>query len=172
MKEMMMTTGNNSNNDNGNYDMQQLMNIVGQSAMNLSNMGKQLGIVANAVNDIRSDVEGLSGRMDILEQKEEITTEQAAAINRAIRKRVGDILGNNEEDLAKYRRIFSARLYGDARKYAGLGNTYPATKKENFQRVIDYIESWIPSCGCAELKRKADIKAEARRKAKELGYIA
>jgi len=172
MKETMMSAGNNSNNDNGNYDMQQLMNIVGQSAMNLNNMGKQLGIVANAVNDIRSDVEGLSGRMDILEQKEEITTEQAATINRAVRKRVGDILGNNEDDLAKYRRIFSASLYGDARKYAGLGNTYPVTKKENIQRVIDYIEAWIPSCGCTELKKKADIKAEARRKAKELGYVA
>lgn len=165
----------NFENDNGNdrnFDMQQLMNITGQTAINLNNMSKQLGIVASAVNDIRSDVEGLSGRMDILEQKEEITTEQAATINRSVRKRVGNILGDNEDDLAKYRRIFSASLYGDARKYAGLGNTYPATKKENFQRVIDYIEAWIPSCGCAELKKKADIKAEARRKAKELGYIA
>lgn len=29
---------------------------------------------------------------------------------------------------------------------------------------------WIPSCGCAELRAKADRNAEARRKAKELGY--
>ena len=155
-----------------NFDMQQLMNITGQTALNINNMSKQLGIVASAIDTIRTDVDGLTGRMDRLEQKEEITTEQASTINRAIRKRVGDILGNNEEDLAKYRRIFSASLYGDARKYAGLGNTYPATKKENFQRVIDYVESWIPSCGCSELKRKADDKAKARMKAKELGYIS
>lgn len=158
--------------NNENFDMQQLMNITGQTALNINNMSKQLGIVASAIDTIRTDVDGLTGRMDRLEQKEEITTEQASTINRAIRKRVGDILGNNEEDLAKYRRIFSASLYGDARKYAGLGNTYPATKKENFQRVIDYVESWIPSCGCSELKRKADDKAKARIKAKELGYIS
>lgn len=158
--------------NNENFDMQQLMNITGQTALNINNMSKQLGIVASAIDTIRTDVDGLTGRMDRLEQKEEITTEQASTINRSIRKRVGDILGNNEEDLAKYRRIFSASLYGDARKYAGLGNTYPATKKENFQRVIDYVESWIPSCGCSELKRKADDKAKARRKAKELGYIS
>lgn len=167
MNEMM-----NFENNNENFDMQQLINITGQTAMNINNMSKQLGIVASAVDNIRSDVDGLTDRMDRLEQKEEITTEQAATINRTVRKRVGDILGNNENDLAKYRRIFSASLYCDARKYAGLGNTYPATKKENFQRVIDYIEAWIPSCGCSELKNKADIKAEARRKAKELGYIS
>ena len=158
--------------NNKNFDMQQLMNITGQTALNINNMSKQLGIVASAIDTIRTDVDGLTGRMDRLEQKEEITTQQASTINRAVRKRVGDILGNNEEDLAKYRRIFSASLYGDARKYAGLGNTYPATKKENFQRVIDYVESWIPSCGCSELKRKADDKAKARIKAKELGYIS
>ena len=44
--------------------------------------------------------------------------------------------------------------------------------KNNLKRVIDYVESWIPSCGCSELKRKADDKAKARRKAKELGYIS
>ena len=160
----------NYKNNNENFDMQQLMNITGQTAMNINNMSRQLGIVASAVDNIRTDVDGLTGRMDRLEQKEEITTEQAATINRAVRKRVGEILGNNEEDLVKYRRIFSARLYGDARKCAGLGNTYPATKKENFQRVIDYIEAWIPSCGCVELKKKADSQAEARRNAKEHGY--
>lgn len=173
MSEMMIGNENDKNNgNNNNYDMQQLMNITGQTAMNINNMSKQLGIVASAVDTIRTDVDGLTGRMDRLEQKEEITTEQAATINRAIRKRVGDILGNDEEDLAKYRRIFSASLYGDARKCAGLGNTYPATKKENFQRVIDYVEAWIPSCGCTELKKRADVKANARRKAKELGYVS
>lgn len=167
-----MNNVTNYGENNENFDMQKLMNITGQTALNVDSMSKQLGIVASAVTTIRNDVDDLTGRMNILEQKEEITTEQASTINRAIRKRVGEILGNNEEDLARYRRIFSASLYGDARKYAGLGNTYPATKKENFQRVIDYVESWIPSCGCSELKRKADDKAKARRKAKELGYIS
>ena len=160
----------NNNLECTNFDMQQLMNITGQTAMNINNMSRQLGVVASAVDTIRTDVDGLTCRINILEQKEEVTTEQAATINRAIRKRVIDILGNNEFDLEKYRRIFHSRLYSDARKSAGLGNTYHATKKENYQRVIDFVEAWIPSCGCAELKRKADIKAEARRQAKELGY--
>ena len=160
-----------NNESNVNYDMQQLMNITGQTAMNINNMSRQLGVVASAVDSIRTDVDGLTDRMNNLEQKEEVTTEQAATINRVIRKRIGDILGNNEEDLAKYRRIFSASLYRDARRCAGLGISYQATKKENYQRVLDFAEAWIPACGCAELKRKADLKAEARQKVKELGYV-
>lgn len=95
-----------NNESNVNYDMQQLINITGQTAMNINNMSRQLGVVASAVDSIRTDVDGLTDRMNNLEQKEEVTTEQAATINRVIRKRIGDILGNNEEDLAKYRRIF------------------------------------------------------------------
>lgn len=42
--------------------------------------------------------------------------------------------------------------------------------KGDYQRVIDYIEAWIPKCGCAELKLEADKRAESRRKAKGMGY--
>ena len=45
------------------------------------------------------------------------------------------------------------------------------TKKRDYQRVIDYIEAWIPSCGCAALRSKADANAKARAEAKALGYI-
>lgn len=38
----------NNNGTNGNFDIQQLMNITGQTAMNVNNMSRQLGIVANA----------------------------------------------------------------------------------------------------------------------------
>ena len=44
------------------------------------------------------------------------------------------------------------------------------TRKGDYQRCIDYIEAWIPSCGCAELRSKADAYAKARLEAKKLGY--
>jgi hypothetical protein len=155
---------------NENFDMQQLMNITGQIGMNVNNISKQVGIVTTAVANIRTDVNQLTDRMDQLELKEEVTTEQAATINRTIHRRVYEILGDNKDDLAKYTKIFSQRLYTDARRNAGLGNTYHATKKENFQRVLDYAESWTPSGGILKLKERADRMAEARRKAKEQGY--
>lgn len=155
-----------------NFDMQQLMNITGQTAMNVNHLSRQVGIIATAVDGIRTDVDSLTNRMDNLELKEEITTEQAATIQRTVHKRVYDAIGHDKDDLAKYTRIFSKRLYNDARKYAGLGSPYHATKKENYQRVLDYIEAWSPTGGCMELKKEADKKAEARRRAKNLGYDA
>lgn len=70
----------------------------------------------------------------------------------------------------KYFTIFVRRLYKDTKSNAGLGSKIDRTRKGNFQRCIDYIESWIPSCGCAALRAKADANAKARLEARELGY--
>ena len=83
-----------------------------------------------------------------------------------------DILGNDELEHKKYFRTFIQRLYTDCRKYAGLGSKIARTKKGDYQRCIDYIEAWNPSCGCVALREKADKNAKARLKARELGYAA
>lgn len=153
-----------------NWDMQQLMNITGQTAMNLNNMGKQLGIVTTAVNGLTDDVNIIKAKIEKIEFNEEITTDQNNAIIETAKKRVCQIIGGDAFEIKKYFRIFVMRLYTDARKYAGLGSKISRTRKGAFQRCINYIEAWIPSCGCAKLKSEADEKAEAKRKAKSLGY--
>lgn len=172
MNEMMMNNGNNNDNGNGNYDMQQLMNIVGQSAMNLNNMSRQLGIVASAVNTLTEDVSTMKDDIFQLKENEEITTTQQETINELARKRVLEIIGNDPLEVQKYLRIFIQRLYKETRQNAGLGSKIARTKKCDYQRCVDYIEAWIPSCGCAELRAKADANAKARLEAKKLGYVA
>ena len=172
MNEMMMNNGNNNDNGNGNYDMQQLMNIVGQSAMNLNNMSRQLGIVASAVNTLTEDVGTMKDDIFQLKENEEITTTQQETINELARKRVLEIIGDDPLEVQKYLRIFIQRLYKETRQNAGLGSKIARTKKCDYQRCVDYIEAWIPSCGCAELRAKADANAKARLEAKKLGYVA
>ena len=169
MNEMM--NFNNNGND-GNFDMQQLMNITGQTAMNVNNMSRQLGIVASAVDTLTGDV--ISIKDDILQLKmnEEITTTQQETIIELARKRVLEIIGDDPLEVKKYFKIFIQRLYKDTRQNAGLGSKIARTKKCDYQRCIDYIEAWIPSCGCASLRAKADANAKARLEAKKLGYVA
>lgn len=155
---------------NNNYDMQTFMNIVGQNAMTTTQISQQLGIVANSINDVKSDINTLKGDMTQLKLNEEITTTQQETINELARKRVCYILNYNNDDIYRYMRIFIQRLYADTRSHAGLGSKVSRTKKGDYQRVIDYIEAWIPKCGCAELKLEADKRAESRRKAKEMDY--
>ena len=166
MNEMMKNTTNE------NIDLKQIESIVGQTAMNVNGISKQMGIIATAVDSMRTDIGGLKDRMDYLELNEEITTTQQETIIELARKRVLEIIGNDPLEVKKYFKIFIQRLYKDTRQNAGLGSKIARTKKCDYQRCIDYIEAWIPSCGCAELRAKADANAKARLEAKKLGYIA
>lgn len=89
MNEMTM------NYETGNWDMQQLMNITGQTAMNLNNMGKQLGVVTTAVNGLTDDVNTIKIKLKEIEFNEEITTDQNNAIIEAAKKRVCQIIGGD-----------------------------------------------------------------------------
>lgn len=166
MNEMMKNTTNE------NIDLKQIENIVGQTAMNVNGISKQMGIIATAVDSMRTDIGGLKDRMDYLELNEEITTTQQETIIELARKRVLEIIGDDPLEVKKYFKIFIQRLYKDTRQNAGLGSKIARTKKCDYQRCIDYIEAWIPSCGCAELRAKADANAKARLEAKKLGYVA
>ena len=170
MNEMMNYRNNNITNEK--FDMQQLMNITGQTAMNLNNMSKQLGVVASAVNSLTDDVSTIKDDIFQLKMNEEITTTQQETIIELARKRVLEIIGDDPLEVKKYFKIFIQRLYKETRQNAGLGSKIARTKKCDYQRCIDYIEAWIPSCGCAELRAKADANAKARLEAKKLGYIA
>lgn len=153
------------------YDIQQLMNITGQTAMNLSQMSKQMGVITTAVSTMQTDIDGLVNRMDNLELKEEITTTQEENIKECACKRVISIIGDDPLEKQKYFRIFIQSLYKDARRFAGLGSKISRTRKCDYQRCIDCIEAWIPECGCSALRARADANARARIEAREMGYV-
>ena len=158
------------NNDDGNYDMQALMNIVGQSATTTNQISQQLGLVVNSVNNLQSDMRGIKNDIDQLKLNEEVTTTQQENIIEIARRRVCEILNFDNDEIHKYMKTFISRLYTNARTYAGLGSKISRTKKGDYQRVVDFIEAWEPKEGCVNLKVMADERAESRRKAKEQGY--
>ena len=117
-------------------------------------------------------VEILGNDIEQLKLNEEVTTTQQETIIESAQRRVVEIIGNDPLERKKYFKIFIQRLYKDTRQNAGLGSKIARTRKGDFQRCIDYIEAWIPSCGCAELRAKADANAKARVEAKALGYTS
>lgn len=136
----------------------------------LQSQERILGGLTRVVDDIDNKVESLSDDIDQLKLNEEVTTTQQEVIVEAAQKRIVEIIGNDPLERTKYFRIFISRLYRDARQKAGLGSKIARTRKGDFQRCIDFIEAWIPSCGCAELRAKADANAKARLEARQLGY--
>ena len=130
-----------------------------------------IGNLTKSVADIDTAIKQLNDDFEIFKLNEEVTDAQATSIRSACERRVCEILGENDIERKKYFNIFIKNLYKDARKYGVLGSKIATTKKGNFQRCVDFAESWVPSCGCVTLKEKADRNAEANRKAKELGYL-
>lgn len=156
--------------NDGNYDMQSLMNVVGQSATTTNQLAQQVGLIANSVNILKTDMSEIKEDLAQLKLNEEVTTTQQETILEIAKGKICNILGYDDDEIHKYFRTFIGRLYSDARSYAGLGSKISRTKKGDYQRVVDYIEAWEPKCGCGELKEKADRRAESRRRAKEQGY--
>lgn len=159
--------------------LEQTAAIVGENAKATASILNDLKdtkvLVASLSKDIKNvqtDYSALTERMTNLEENEEITTEQHKTIRTAAHRRIFEIMGDDKYKRAKYFRGFITRLYMDAKTFSGLGNSIPTTRKRDFQRVIDYIESWTPTYGCRTLMRDLDEMAAARKKAKEEGYDA
>lgn len=166
-----------------NYD--EIMEVIGKTVeitkdnsentavmlKKLQEQERMLGGLSKTINGINDTVIGLSDEIDQLKLNEEVTTTQQESIIESAQKRVTEIIGDDPLERKKYFKIFIQRLYKDTRQNAGLGSKISRTRKGDFQRCIDYIEAWIPSCGCAELRAKADANAKARIEAKKLGYI-
>ena len=136
----------------------------------LNEQERLLGGLSKTVGRIDDTVINLGNDIEQLKLNEEVTTTQQETIIEAAQKRVTEIIGDDPLERKKYFKIFIKRLYKDTRQSAGLGSKIARTRKGDFQRCIDYIEAWIPSCGCAELRARADANAKARLEAKKLGY--
>jgi len=137
----------------------------------LKNTKNLLSGLSRQVSNMNTSMTGVVDRMDLLELNEEVTTTQQETIIETATRRIVEILGNEAIERQKYFKIFIGRLYKDTRQCAGLGSKIARTKKGDFQRVVDFMEAWIPKCGCSELRSKADKNAEARKIARQEGYL-
>ena len=133
---------------------------------------EKIKLINTALSSIQEKVSDHSNRLDQLELNEEITSEQEIVIRDSAKKRVFTIIGDDVLDYQKYFRSFISKLYTNARKEAGLGSKISKTRKGDYQRVINYIEAWVPKKGCSGLKEEVDTKAAAKREAEALGYTA
>lgn len=168
---LMMASGNNNGNG-GNFDWNQIANIVGATSMNVQGLSNQMGIVVAAVDDMRNDIGAMKDDIYQIKYNGEITNSQSKTLAKAVKRRVYEILSNNPYEIAKYSKSFMARCWKESKDFGGVAEVYKETQKGDFQRAINYIEAWIPIGGCAKLKAEIDEKANARKKARFNGYEA
>lgn len=141
----------------------------------------EMGMSTNQkVNNIEAKVDRVESRVDKIEFHEEITYEQQRTIDNLVTKRVYQVLElgeartrwSEEEELenAKYGRTFRKRLRSEVSNKGHLAYPYRTTSKGNFDSACRDIMAWFPRNGVDALKAEIDRRAEAKRKANELGY--
>lgn len=141
--------------------MDQLQNIVNQTAINTHSISKQLGIIASAVTDLKAHAaqtdqkfSDIDSRMTGWEQRERVTPSEANRIKAAVKAKCYSLLGIEheggviaEEDIPIYKQYFGKfcrRCYLDARNKSRLGTPYYDTRKQDLNDVMTYISNWEP----------------------------
>lgn len=157
-------------------DMNGLLKVTQNTAMNVSSLSEQMGLVVNRVNENTRRIVDLEDRMNAHERTETINRSQARRIRKSVIERVNSLLGIKYEggkvadDCVKmdmfYRGGFISRCYTDAKNHSKMGGSYTETLKVDFNEVIEYIDSWKPEVegGTEGYMHYLDIRREEREK--------
>lgn len=157
-------------------DMNGLLKVTQNTAMNVSSLSEQMGLVVNRVNENTQRIVDLEDRMNAHERTETINRSQARRIRKSVIERVNSLLGIKYEggkvadDCVKmdmfYRGGFISRCYTDAKNHSKMGGSYTETLKVDFNEVIEYIDSWKPEVegGTEGYMHYLDIRREEREK--------
>jgi len=159
-----------------NMDMNALLKVTQNTAMSVSGLAEQMGLVVNRVNENTQRIVALEDRMTSHERTETINRAQARRIKKSVIERVNTLLGIKYEggkvadECVKvdvlYRGGFISRCYTDAKNHSKMGGSYTETLKVDFDEVIEYIDAWKPEVeGSIEgYKHYLDIRREERQK--------
>lgn len=171
-----------------NFELQDVINIIGEQAvivkqngLDIGAINEQVGIISKKITRMDGDIGSIKDDIKDLKENEEITSEQVKRIKNTAKRRVYECLNINtfkeslmsDEELdnyLKYFRTFIVHLYNDTKMYTGLASQIECTKKREYQRALDFIEAWTPKEGIEKLKLKIDTKAKRNRELKAAGY--
>ena len=157
-------------------DMNALLKVTQNTAMSVSGLSEQMGIVVNRVNENTKRIVALEDRVANHERTETINRAQQRQMRKAVINQVNNLLkieyegGKVAEKCigieVRYRGGFISRLYTDAKNHSKMGASYSETLKVDYEEVMDYIKSWEPEVngGTEGYKRYLDIRREERKK--------
>lgn len=156
-------------------NMNDVMEALKLSAMTSQRTSEQMGLIVTKVGNLEEKVAVIEDRQNALESSQRINRSQGKNLKRAVFGRVNDLLkirfeggkvaADSIETDRKYRGGFIARCYTDAKRAGLMAECYWETAKADYDKCIEYIESWVPQVdgGTAKYKEYLDIRREERR---------
>ncbi len=169
MNEEVTRAAEQSGENTAPQGVEQLARAALMSAEQTRQMAEAILDLNERTEHMVEQVNDIADRMDQLEYRDEITCEQRTTITTAAHRRVYELLGRSEYDRQRYYSSFVSRCYSEQRPN-GLLRPIGSTRRENYQRILESIGTWVPAGGPRALKAEIDEKAAARRRAREFGY--
>ena len=173
----MIPSNNPNNNDK---DPNGLTKLMERATMNIIGLSKQMGIMNETVEEIKGDMSELRAEMadvkaDVkgLQDDQFVDLIKADNIRKSAQSRVAELLeiefdergGVTDESRYNYTHYYSkfiSRLHCDARNAGLEGPRIYATPRKTYQKLIDYINDWVPMRGVDGLKSYYDGLETAR----------
>ena len=156
-------------------EIQELTQIVKQTAFNVASISEQMGLISKEVRDLKigqrelsEGLKAVNDRMQNYEDRIRVTRPQAQNIRNSIHARTAILLHiEYENGIVKpesmfadkyYRQGFISRCYTDARKSSRLGTPYTETYQRDYDEVLHFISGWEPPTGVEGYKSYLDAR--------------
>lgn len=134
-----------------NHNITQVINAV-------SHIGDQLMLVSEKVDKFDDRFNSLDNRMNRLELHEEITTDQVKDMKSAVCARCYELLKPYTSEPNKYIHVIIPMIYSAAKRESSMGNEISRTRKEDYDRVMEYILRWYPVKSIRDIIKEYDYK--------------
>ena len=140
-------------------DLSQVIELSKQTALNLSGVAKQMGIITTKIKEqdieireIKNDFESFKEeqKSEWMKQKEKeyIEPDEQQELDQCITNRIVDLFKENgfsDDDFKKYFGWFKKKAWADGKRYSHVvGKSGVYTRKMYFNEVKEYYGTWTP----------------------------
>lgn len=148
-----------NNDEIRNNDLDKVIELSKQTAFNVQDMNKQMGIIAAEIRDVKTayrqvvtDVKNVNDDLQqyktYAEESKYIPPSKQEEMEQAVKGRVAELLNAlnlSESDFKKYFGKFTSRCWCDTKKTRLIfGRKGVYTPQRNFDAAIKYINAWEP----------------------------
>lgn len=129
--------------DSEDFDLNKLLQITQNNAMNNMSLSNQMGVMANTMGELQQRFTVLEGRMTQHEHTVTLTNYQTKEMYQAVHHRIAELLRTDGGHSSYYGR-FCSKLWRDAKAHSKMAQDYKFTLQIDFDEVMEYIGSWYP----------------------------
>ena len=152
-------------------DMQELLRITQNTAMNTSNLSEQMGLLSMTATEHDQRITALETWKDRHILTETVSHPEYDNIYNAVHNRAKYLLGLRYDENGyildecrpirdKYYGKLVSKIWSDSKRKSRVARSYRDTLKRDYDEVISYLDAYVPDGGMQAFREYVDKKAD------------